>query len=250
MISIVSLIYKSKNFADSVWESVHEYTPLLKTGKANFFFVANSPTIELLRHLDSRGYNFVLNENGPIVPEEVPGLAPPWYIRDVYKGWNRAIDESNKICVLVNSDHKFSPHWLENLLQHLSEDVLVSSQMVERKHPNYDIFPGALHCEFGTHPHNFQKDLFCRFVAGMQEFQKGKTAPGGVYMPVAFYKKEWRFPEGNFYVNGRVRYGDELIFTELGKRGYRHITALDSFVYHFKEGEQSEVLDSDSHKES
>ena len=40
-ISISSLIFKSPVYADSVWESVHKFTPELHNGEAEFFFIAN-----------------------------------------------------------------------------------------------------------------------------------------------------------------------------------------------------------------
>jgi len=50
-ISISSLIFKSPVYADSVWESVHKFTPELHNGEAEFFFIANDPTYELIEHL-------------------------------------------------------------------------------------------------------------------------------------------------------------------------------------------------------
>ena len=50
-ISIVSLIYKSKKFADAVYESVHKYTPELANGNCEFFFIANDATPTLIKHL-------------------------------------------------------------------------------------------------------------------------------------------------------------------------------------------------------
>ena len=166
-ISIVSLIYQSGKYADWVHDSIIEYTPMIKNGDAEFFFIANDPTDRLIEHLDKKGYKYFLNINPKYSEEELfrMGYGKPEYINRVYKGWNRAILESQgEIVVLVNSDNYFSPDWLENLLKNLNKKRVVCSQLVERKHPKYGVFPGAIHGEFGNQPENFNKKGFMEFA--------------------------------------------------------------------------------------
>jgi len=256
-ISIVSLIYKSKRFAEWVYESVHEFTPMIHRGNAEFFFIANDPEGDLVDFLTAKGYKFYININPRRTEEELfnLGYAKPEYIHRVYRGWNEAIRKSQgELVVLVNSDNYFSPDWLENLLKFSSPNTIVCSQLVERKHPKYDVFPGAYHGEFGNHPDNFKKDEFLSFankvrITGIKQ--------GGAYMPCMFYKnialKTGLYPEGN--IAGRsfddvAFYGDEYFFNKLAKLGVKHITSLDSIVYHLKEGEMDEVDASQYHIQS
>lgn len=244
-ISIASLIYRLPTFADSVWQSLHEFTPMLASGEARFFFVANDPEPELLRHLQLKGYPHVVQINPRYTEAELfaQGYGWPEYISRVYRGWNRAVLESDETCVLVNSDHLFSPNWLENLLAHLdaNEKQLVCCQSVE-----VPGFGGAWPVDFGRTPDTFRKAEFQQLVA--ERSQPGELRRGGVYMPVAFRRKfaidAGLYPEGNLHSGAYDRiwlYGDADFFIRMqGRLGIRHVTALDSIVYHFCEGEMNE----------
>ena len=237
MISICSLIYRSKTYADAVWNSAQTFTPELKNGKARFFFVANDPTPDLLDHL--KGYPHVVQRNECLSNEQLSelGYDPPEYIRMVYQGWNRAILESDEICVLVNSDCMFSPDWLAPLIRELTPSKVVSSQIVERNHPKYGVFRHALEADFGDHPSRFKQERFLEFVNTQR---RDNTYTHGAYMPCAIYRQTaidaGMYPEGN----PQGSYGDQEFFSNLARRGVEHITTMNSIVYHFKEGEMSE----------
>jgi len=243
-ISIASLIYKSKKYADWVHGSIHEFTPLVTKGEAEFFFVANDPTEDLLAHLRQRGYKHYVNYNPKRTDEELfkMGYGAPEYIHRVYRGWNEAIMRAaGGTVVLVNSDNYFSPDWLENLLKYLCTKTIVCSKLVERMHPEHGIFPRAYHGEFGSHPDDFDKENFLRLC------ERVKTTGlqfGGAYMPCAFYKQVaidvGLYPEGNLAgasFSDVAAYGDQVFFEKLSKAGVRQVTAMDSIVYHTKEGE-------------
>lgn len=247
MISIVSLIYKSTVFADSVYNSVMEFTPLIQSGQAEFFFIANDATDKVLEHLKTKNYKHFINNNPKLTEAELvaKGIGWPEYIHRVYRGWNEAIKHSHEIVVLVNSDNMFSPNWLENLLKHSSDHTVVCSQLVERRHPRFPVFPGAYHGEFGTHPNNYNKAAFLDFCK--KHSMDNKIKVGGAYMPCMLYKsiaeKAGMYPEGNVHAgswNNILRYGDEDFFFRLKQQGVIHITSLDSISYHFKEGEMEE----------
>ncbi len=246
MISICSLIFRSTVYADSVYESLLENTPKLSTGEAEFFFIANDPTDELVQHLDRKKYRFYIHTNPKRTDEELfkMGYATPNYLHGVYRAWNTAIQLAGNIVVLVNSDMIFSPDWLENLLKWSGPDSFVCSQLVEYPgvHP---VFPGAYCKKLGTHPKNFQKEEFYKFV---KENSYNAIKPLGAYMPCMFYKenamKVGCYPEGNLHGGNfnTVRiYGDEEFVRKLCSIGVRHITSMDSIVYHFKEGEMRET---------
>jgi glycosyltransferase involved in cell wall biosynthesis len=252
-ISIASLIYRSKKYADWVYDSIHEFTPQLERGEAEFFFIANDPTEDLVAHLQQKGYRHYLNHNPKRTEEELlrMGYAAPEYMHRVYRGWNKAITSAaGDIVVLVNSDNYFSPDWLENLLKYLSSKTVVCSKLVERLHPKHGIFPGAYHCEFGAHPDNFDKYAFLGFC------EKMKTTGlqlGGAYMPCALYKRlavqVGLYPEGNLAgtsFEDVVAYGDEVFFKKLSEIGVQQVTAMDSLVYHTKEGEMDEPESSEA----
>jgi hypothetical protein len=240
MISIVSLIYRSTVFADSVYRSVHKFTQEVLDGKAEFYFIANDPEERLTRHLENKGYRYYLNVNPRRTEAELEamGFAWPEYIHRVYRGWNEGIKRANgEIVVLVNSDHLFSPDWLGNLVKHVSETTVVTSQSLE---------PEAWGGSFGGYRFgtidSFNYDDFLKFVNIHR--RPGEVREGGVYMPVAFLKslaeKVGYYPEGNlnggnFATIGRC--GDAAFFDRLAEIGVKHITSLDSMVYHFQEGE-------------
>lgn len=246
-ISIVCLIYKSTKFAKAVHDSLYKFTPELESGEAELLFVANDATNEVIDFLEKEKYNFVINNN-PIFSEKELfklGYGKPEYISRVYKGYNFGIKKcKGDIIVLVNSDNMFSPGWLENLLNKLNENTIVCSQLVERQHPKFGVFPTAIRGEFGNHPDNFQEKEFINFA---KLISKDEIIPGGAYMPCMSYKKNFEkvgyYPEGN--IAGKsfeevIQYGDENLYERLKKIGIEHVTACDSISYHFKEGERED----------
>jgi len=244
-ISIASLIYKSIKMADWIHESIHEFTPMIRSGEAEFFFVANDPTEKLLLHLKNKNYNFIEQNNEILSEEELfkLGYAWPEYIHRVYKGYNSAILHSKgEIIVLVNSDHYFSPDWLENLLKYYDTQKIVCSQLVEPINPKFGIFPYAIHGEFGNSTENFSKDGFLDFA---MRIKKTGIYLGGAYMPCMFSRDlgiyTGLYPEGNIAGESFDKIhktGDEAFFERLSAKDILHITALDSLVYHLKEGEK------------
>ena len=140
--------------------------------------------------------------------------------------------------MLVNSDNLFSPDWLENLYKHYDENTIVCSQLIERKHEKHPVFPLAIHGEFGNSPETFKEQEFLDFADSLRE---NEVYEGGAYMPCMASKQTiGHYPEGNPIVSGRRVSGDNFLFDSLALKGVKHITAKDSIVYHFKEGEMDE----------
>ncbi len=172
-------------------------------------------------------------------------MEKPEYINRVYKGYNFGIKNSQgEIVVMINSDNMFTPNWLENLIKNLDKNKILASQIVERKHPKFGVFPTAIHGEFGSHPSNYKEKEFLKFA---QKISKDELIPKGAYMPCAVYKsnieKAGYYPEGN--IAGKsydevIQYGDENLYERLEKIGVKHYTVCDSIVYHFKEGERED----------
>lgn len=252
-ISISTLIYKSTTYADWIYRNISKYTPKLDSGEAEFFFVANDPTNEVVSHLKKMKYNFVINTNNKLDDKKLYsyGYAKPEYISRVYRGYNEAIRRANgQIIVLVNSDMCFSEDWLENLLKYSDLNNVVSSKLVERNHPLFGVFPGAYEQYFGHDPISFNDQKFQEFV---RHNKVTGLESGGAYMPCLFYKETAElvglYPDGNIAKNSFeqvFQYGDQNFIARLNRIGVKHITSLDSIVYHFKEGEKENSVSSHS----
>jgi GT2 family glycosyltransferase len=247
-ISIICLIYKSIKLCDWVLNSIMKYTPMIQTGEAEFFFVANDPTGAVVSHLVEKKYPFILNVNKTFTEEELflKGYGIPEYMNRVYKGYNQGILHARgERVVLINSDNYFSPDWLENLLKYSDMRKVISCTLVERKHEKFGVFPGAVEQNFGSNTGNFKEDEFIDFT---YKLKKTGLRPGGAYMPSLLYKDvamyAGLYPEGNIALNSKDvirRYGDEEFFDRLAKIGVEHFTAKDSISYHLKEGEREDL---------
>jgi hypothetical protein len=252
-ISIAALIYKSKVYADFVYNQVHKYTPMLKTGEAEFYFVANDASTEVLDHLTAMKYPHFIQTNENLTNDQLYtlGFGKPEYIHRVYKGWNRCITEaSGDFVCLVNSDMGFSDNWLENLLKHASATTAVSSLLIERGHEILGHFPaylngtGSILYNCGKTPLTYDENKFINYVNEHRQTNSNKTSRGGVYMPILMPLKQVlevnMYPEGNIAGNSFddvIDYGDRVLMRKLNEIGVRHITSWDSFSYHFQQGE-------------
>jgi glycosyltransferase involved in cell wall biosynthesis len=260
VISIFSLIYKSTKYIDAVYGSIVRHTPEIQNGTAEFFFVANGATDRVKSHLRERDipHYIVDHEVQTLAQVEALGFAAPEYMCRVYKGYNFGLDRcKGDVVVPINSDHLFSPNWLSRLVAHVDDKTLPSSLLVEPGHPRFRVFHAAVQGAFGRTPETFQEGAFLDFAASIA--RPGETKKGGAYMPVAMLKdavmRVGKYPEGNLAVppneeyrviakRGRQRYsvafGDIVLFHKLRQLGFEHVTALDSIVYHIKEGEKDE----------
>lgn len=250
-ISIICLIYKSTKLADWVYESIMEYTPMLKNNEAEFFFVANDPTDEVIAHLIEKNYPFIINENKVLSEEELfsQGYGAPEYIGRVYRGYNQGIlHAKGERVVLINSDNYFSPDWLENLIKYSEFKNVVSSQIVEPGDIEHGWFyHAALRANFGHTAEDFEKERFLQYA--MQNKKTGLKR-GGAFMPCIFYKDialyAGLYPEGNIAgedYNTIIRYGDVDLYERFMNLGIEHYTALDSISYHLQQGEKKEEDD-------
>lgn len=246
-VSIVCLIYKSTKLADMVYDSIMKYTPMIHDGTAEFYFIANDPTDNLLNYLEEKKYPYYVNYNVVLSNQELEkaGYAGPEYIRRVYQGYNYGILKAKgKRVVLINSDNFFSEDWLENLLKYSEYKNIVSSTLVEPGQKDHDVFPGAIAKNFGNTSSNFQENDFSLFA---KKIKRTGIKMGGAYMPCIFYKDigiyAGLYPEGNLLNESKIdkiEYGDENFYRKLNEFGVMHITSLDSVVYHLKEGEKDE----------
>lgn len=230
-ISVICLIYKSIDYAKLVFTSFTKYTH----PNVTFEFIANDPTPDLLAYLKSSKMNYKLycNKN----PKE-------YHINRVYRAYNfGGMDSDADVIVFVNSDMIFSPNWLENMIKHLNKNTVVTSRVIESgKAMPID---HAVVNNFGVLT-EFDDQAFQKFA---KQYAKDGTKNSGGFMPCAIYqdtfKKSGGFPVGPGYVG--IRYdtgqqgmpGDRMLFHHILKdMGIKHITSMDSIVYHIMEGEK------------
>jgi cellulose synthase/poly-beta-1,6-N-acetylglucosamine synthase-like glycosyltransferase len=247
-VSIASLVYASPEWADSVASSLARTVAGLSDGDVEFFFVANNPTKEVVKHLKERGYPFFVHEKETPSDEELfaSGFAWPGYLHGVYRAYNMAIREARgEIVVLVNSDHVFAPGWLKYLLAELTPNRIVSCACVEPWGVFRDSEFGtpALLADFGRTLETFDERSFFEFADQFIASNHGVTM-GGEKMPCAFYKSValdvGLYPEGNLAgatFNEIADFGDRRFFRKLRAKKVFHYTVWSSLVYHFKEGE-------------
>lgn len=247
-VSIVCLIYKSKQLAEALYESVQKYTPKLASGQAEFFFIANDPTEEVMEFLKSKKIPHYVNVNEHLDEEKLfsMGFGTPEYMRRVYQGYNLGVLKAKgQKVVLINSDNFFSQDWLENLLKYSDYKKVVCSTLVEPGQGRVGVFPFAIEKDFGRTLDDFREDEFQDFA---EKNSKTGYTSGGAYMPCLLYKDiavlAGLYPEGNLAgksFDEVSRFGDEHFYDRLKEFGVEHITAKDSIVYHLKEGEKSET---------
>ncbi len=249
-VTIISLIYRSPEYAKGLYERLQQVTPSIKNGTTKFYFVANNANRATRIALEKNKIpHFVFNSPELSDLEHFDlGFAKPAYIGKVYAGYNYGIQKcESKFVVLINSDMVFGPNWLEELLAYEDGSSIVSCTLVEREHPKFGIFPGAIEGSFGSSFRNLKWSSWVDFCHSLSDQARGYSN-GGAYMPALFQTK-W-FTDISLYPEGNIRsetgtysdvsqYGDEFLFSKLEEMGIRHITSPKSFCYHFKEGERA-----------
>lgn len=241
MISIGCLIYRSINYATFVYDSVHKYTPMLKSKDAEFYFVANDPPPWLQAELFERKYRFHTHFP-PERERRQPGISQPDYMAHVYSGCNRVFGEaSGDMCCLISSDMAFSPGWLEQLLKEQDGNRIVTSQLIEPS-SRANQWAGSHVGEFGEDISEFDEAAFLRRAAAVRA---PGTRPGGQFVPalipMALWHKNGGYPEGNIDDGSEFGIpGDLAMHRRWAALGAEHVTALSSVVYHFGSGEMRE----------
>jgi hypothetical protein len=204
----------------------------------------------VLTYLRENNLPYHINNNPPYTRDELfnMGFAFPEYINRVYRGYNCGIRVSNNpIVVLINSDNAFSPDWLRCMRNKLTDNTVVSSTLIQPRqffNPRNGSPCVVFNC--GDSLSTFAED---KFINKALEIKRNSTSIGNAFMPLMLYK--WQaesvgyYPEGNLH-NGnydsiRVT-GDHEFINKLAVAGIQHITANDSIVYHFQEGEKYKKL--------
>jgi len=245
-VEVIALVYKSVDYLRFIVNQFKQDICLVDGWDVGFRIVANDATDEVLAELGETDIpHSVFNSKRP---EE-------FYLNRVYSAYNHCVHSSNydNVC-LINSDMAFSEGWLANLLKHHDGTNIPCSRLVESgkmASGQYGINLGSMH--FGRSPNEFDDESWQIFAKLTKE---DAIVDGGLYMPCVFEKARFieagMFPRGNlFNVNGSIEVGhandkpffmsgDAFFFSEVleSRFNMKHITVLDSIVYHIQEGEK------------
>ena len=229
-VTVVGMIYKSPSYLDFMMRGIQRYGSSA-IHNVDYLIVANDATPTILEKLKTdRTYHVVYTDYYP----------NDFYITRVYRAWNFGGKAAKgDVIVFINSDMAFTPNWLDRLLENLTPHTIPCSLLVESGKLASGLH--AISKDFGRRPDQFRETEFLQFA---QTIQSHKHVAGGLFMPCAFYKKDFiesgGYPEGNVYENGVFKFsGDHYFFYENQKmKTKQHVTILDSIVYHIQEGEK------------
>jgi len=242
-ISYCCLIYKSTKWLQFVYDQFMKHT-VMKDGD-EFFFVANDACDDVLQYLQHNNIKHYIHQNTDKQRDE-------WYINNVYRAFNECTKRANGDCIIfLNSDFAFSPNWNTNLINKLSENNCVVSRLIERGVMSSGKY--GIELNLGNNYNDYNENAFLQVV---EQIKENKLYEGGLYMPLLIHKKHLEmvghFPEGN------VRHGCDIFNPVIAKKGeqllsgdfvlmeklkrinVKHMTAFDSIIYHFQEGEKRE----------
>ena len=239
-ISVFSLIYKDIGWLDFVYNQFLKSTDL---DGVEFYFIANGATDEVINYLHD---NFIpYYEYTPTKTQK-----QEHYINNVYRAYNYGVEKAKADCVvLLNSDMAFSEGWLSALVRANCDKTCVSSRLIEQgklatgKH--------GIEKNFGSSWENYDEVSFKNYA---KSISSNEIHESGLYMPLLVRKKDFLavggYPEGNIlegsdpFDNKIAKPGDKLIsgdvafIEKLKTIGVSHVTAFDSIIYHFQEGEK------------
>tara|TARA_Y100001963_G_C6792643_1_gene456523 strand:- start:4450 stop:5211 length:762 start_codon:yes stop_codon:yes gene_type:complete len=245
-IEVITLVYKSVDYLRFIVGQFKNGSCEVEGWDVGFRVIANDATDEVLSELEQIDIPYTIFNS--IDPEE-------FYLNRVYSAYNFSAHSSSyeNVC-MVNSDMAFGRDWLANLLKHHDGNNIPCSRLVESgkmASGSHGINLGNQH--FGRSPKDFDETSWEEFSESVK--QDG-IVTGGLYMPCVFNTKRFidagAFPRGNlFNIDGTIEVGhannkpfymsgDAFFFSEIleKKFGMKHITALDSIVYHIQEGEK------------
>jgi hypothetical protein len=238
--SIACLIYKSTEWLEFVYEQVLKFTDL---NEIEFYFVTNDADTHVIEYLIDNHIPHYVYENSDIQRSE-------WYINNVYRAYNYSVSVAKgDFVVLINSDMCFSEGWFGALVAGYDGRNVVSSRLVESGKLKTGLH--GIEKNFGTNISSFKEADFLHFA---KSIAKNQIAEGGLYMPLFFRREHFTkvggYPEGNLRINADIFSndvalqseqhisGDAVFMKRLETIGVRHVTAMNSIVYHFQCGEK------------
>jgi hypothetical protein len=244
-VSIACLIYKSTKWLQFVYDQVQKYTDLTNN---EFYFVANDANQHVLDYLKENNIPHYIHNNTDEQKKE-------WYINNVYRAWNTAGKMAKgKYVVFINSDMAFSEGWLDNLINKIDDNKIVTSRLVERGVLRSGTY--GIEINFGNVPSDYKEKEFINFS---KQISENVLMNGGLYMPCLIkcehLEKINYYPEGNIIPGSDIFNpvyaklgefcipGDQVFIKRLNTINVEHYTAFDSIVYHFQEGEMRDTTE-------
>lgn len=255
-LEVVAMVYRDPEFLVSIRDEIVRYLP----DGASWRIVGNDANAQVMDA--AKKHHIPIEDYRDPEPSD-------WYLSRVYRCWNYCVKSSTaESVVLVNSDMMFSPGWLEGLLAAPHGTIPVSRLAEPCRIKNFAVAPNGIQIDFSRQPKLFPRDAWLEFVAA--ERSSGYQDHGG-FMPCLLDRKLFLeaggYPEGNVIVeddgtvivlkpnppridvvgprdarvDGKPFFsGDDFLFRKLEKMfGLKHVTCMDSLVYHMQEGEMS-----------
>lgn len=244
-IEVVSLIYKSENYLRHIVSEFNSGRHNVDNAEISFRIIANDPGFLITECMTDGIPVSTYNDPEP----------DAHYLSRVYAAYNYGgmSSKADLIC-FVNSDMVFSNNWLNNLVKAYRADpyTIPCSVLVES---------GKMPSASCLKPVNFGQTLDQLNINGFLDYANkvvnqytDSVIEGGLFMPCLLPKylfdrrdkRQLMYPFGNLYSTGfgtfdgdLVQSGDAYYFDMLNRyRGLKHITVLDSVVYHICEGEK------------
>jgi glycosyltransferase involved in cell wall biosynthesis len=246
-ISYVSLIYKSTRWLRFTYDQFMKHTKMGPDDE--FYFLANDAIPQVINYLQEHKIKHYIHNNTEEQRKE-------WYINNVYRAWNQAAKHAkNEYIIFLNSDFAYTPNWNVPLIENINDSVCICSRLVERgilKSGQYGIEKN-----FGNDYNDYNEANFIKYVDTIKE----KTLKvGGLFMPLLVKKQHLEmvnyYPEGNVKIeNNKISLcknpkiakkgeniipGDLYLMYKLRAIGVTHMTAFNSIIYHFQQGEMME----------
>ncbi len=237
-IEIISLIYKSVDFAKFTINEMNSEYCKVPGYKVTGRLVSNDGTPEVIEFLKNSGFPYsIFNNKDPNA----------YYIDRIYTALNYAgfSSEADILC-FSNSDIIFGRNWLKNLIKHFDEVNIPCCRLVE----SGKMFSGkwGVSRNFGRTLQTLDKIAFHEF---RDKIAVDTLLPGGLYTPFLISKERFiesgGYPQGNVFKNKiggttgeYLAAGDDYYFHEIleNQFGMRHVTVADSISYHIQTAER------------
>ena len=248
-ITLISLIYSGVDWLEFQYGELLKLASELPPGEVEILFVANDASKSVIDFLNGNAIPYILSPGKNDDAE--------WYINSVYRSYNYGVAHAKgEYVLLTNSDMAYSEGFLYSMIMEADPNKYLVAKLVEsgRLKPA----DSAVKRDLGKKIKKFKRREFNKIVNSLR---KRSLEDGGLYMPALVHRDTFLnfggYPEGNLRKNSLHKFvaglpyeiavpGEELIAGDqaflhlLSKSSVEHKTNLNSFCYHFQEGEKTE----------